>query len=131
MATTPVDNVTTSPPYSSGRQADASRPVHGAYVALSLLLAINLFNYIDRQVLAGVEPEIRKSFFPENPNGVAARTQSGSLASAFLLSYMLTAPIFGALAMRFSRWKLIARWRLFGALPPARVDLRSRFSCCS
>ena len=30
-------------------------------MALGLLLAINLFNYIDRQVLAAVEPEIRQS----------------------------------------------------------------------
>ena len=27
-----------------------------------LLLAINLFNYIDRQVLAALEPDIRASF---------------------------------------------------------------------
>ena len=78
----------------------SSRPIPGAHMALGLLLAINLFNYIDRQVLAGVEPEIRKSFFPEDPDGPAARTQSGLLASAFLVSYMLTAPLFGALAAR-------------------------------
>ena len=32
----------------------------GARSAFALLLAINLFNYIDRQVLAAVEPEIAK-----------------------------------------------------------------------
>ena len=40
--------------------------------------------------------------------GPCGATQSGSLASAFLVSYMLTAPLFGALAVRFPRWKLIA-----------------------
>ena len=86
-----------------------SRPIPGAHVALGLLLAMNLFNYIDRQVLAAVEPEIRHSFFPaEDPDGPVATDQSGLLASAFLVSYMLTAPLFGALAQRFPRWKLIA-----------------------
>ena len=41
-----------------------SRPIPGAYMALGLLLAMNLFNYIDRQVLAAVEPEIRHVVFP-------------------------------------------------------------------
>ena len=40
-----------------------SKPKAGAYTALALLLAINLFNYIDRYVLAAVEPAIRKHFF--------------------------------------------------------------------
>ena len=89
--------------------ADKSRPIPGAYLALGLLLAMNLFNYIDRQVLAAVEPEIRKSFFPgQDTEGPVARSESGLLASAFLVSYMLTAPLFGALAQRFAPWKLIA-----------------------
>ena len=29
-------------------------------MAMALLLSMNLFNYIDRQVLAAVEPEIRR-----------------------------------------------------------------------
>jgi MFS family permease len=85
------------------------RPIPGAYMALGLLLAMNLFNYIDRQVLAAVEPEICHSLFPgQDPDGPVVLTQSGLLASAFLVSYMLTAPLFGALAQRFPRWKLIA-----------------------
>jgi MFS transporter, Spinster family, sphingosine-1-phosphate transporter len=86
----------------------SSGTIPGAHAALGLLWAINLFNYIDRQVLAGVEPEIRQSFFPQAPEGAAARAWSGSLALAFLISYMLTAPLFGAMAARFPRWKLIA-----------------------
>ena len=34
-------------------------PNYAARSALLLLLTINLFNYIDRQVLAAVEPDIR------------------------------------------------------------------------
>ena len=41
-----------------------ARPLPGARLALILLLIINLFNYIDRQVLAAVLPEIEKTLFP-------------------------------------------------------------------
>jgi MFS family permease len=76
----------------------------GARAALILLLAINLFNYIDRQVLAAVEPEIRKELLA----GVADdKAKMGLLSTAFLLSYMLTAPLFGLLADRMSRWLLV------------------------
>ena len=71
-----------------------------------MLLLINLFNYIDRQVLAAVEPLIADDFFRTADENVMAKT--GSLASIFLVSYMVLAPLFGWLADRFSRWLLIA-----------------------
>ena len=109
MATTLVDDRTSSPLDSTARQADASPPVRGAYLALGLLLAMNLFNYIDRQVLAAVEPEIRLSMFGSgNEDDSDVMFKSGLLASAFLVSYMLTAPLFGMLERSFPRWKLIA-----------------------
>ena len=77
----------------------------GAYGALALLLGINLFNYIDRQVLAAVEPSIRAAFFAAgDPNSMAI---SGTLGSAFLVTYMLSAPALGWLSDRFSRWLVI------------------------
>jgi predicted MFS family arabinose efflux permease len=80
----------------------STRSTAAARGALLLLLGINLFNYIDRQVLAAVEPEIRDAFFsPNDPNAMAI---TGALGSAFLISYMVTAPILGWLADRFSRW---------------------------
>ncbi len=99
-----------SPQVASDQREPSNRAVPGARLALGLLLAINVFNYIDRQVLAGVEPDIRRSFFPEDPKSPEAKTDSGYLASAFLISYMLTAPLFGALASRWPqvKWKLIA-----------------------
>jgi MFS family permease len=75
-------------------------PLPGARTALGLLLAINMVNYIDRQVLSAVEPNIRAEF------GVN-KTQSGYLATAFILSYMIMAPVFGWLADRSSRWLLV------------------------
>src|SRR5437867_4462521 len=86
---------------------DSPRP--GARVALILLLSINLFNYIDRQVLAAVVPAIEKEFFPATDGGEAELpgTKLGSLATAFMVSYMVLAPLFGWLADRMSRWLLI------------------------
>jgi MFS family permease len=82
-----------------------SQAKSGARTALSLLLGINLFNYIDRYVLAAVEPEIRHTFFAAND--LDAKAKTGTLATAFLISYMISAPIFGRLADRCSRWLLI------------------------
>src|SRR6267143_1713507 len=82
-----------------------SRINPGARTALALLLGINLFNYIDRQILAAVEPNIRAAFFaPGDPNAMA---MTGTLAPAFLVTYMLSAPVLGFLADRFSRWVII------------------------
>ena len=82
-----------------------SNPKSGSRAALSLLLGINLFNYIDRYVLAAVEPEIRRTFFALDDLNAKAKT--GTLATAFLISYMVSAPIFGRMADRWSRWLLI------------------------
>ena len=68
-------------------------PLPGARSALVLLLAINLFNYIDRQVLAAVEPEIRREMLPD-VDDKEAKFKMGLLSSAFLMTYMLTAPLF-------------------------------------
>lgn len=85
--------------------ASESRANPGARTALTLLLGINLFNYIDRFVLAAVEPNIRAAFFaPGDPNAMA---MTGTLAPAFLVTYMLSAPVLGFLADRFSRWVIV------------------------
>jgi MFS family permease len=87
-----------------------------ARLSVALLLTINLFNYIDRYVLAAVEPEIRRHFFPgtaaegagpAKEQMMAAMAKTGSLATAFLLTYMVMAPFFGWLATRMSRWVLV------------------------
>jgi len=85
--------------------SSASKANPGARAALVLLLGINLFNYIDRFVLAAVEPNIRATFFvPGDPD---AMWRTGLLAPAFLLTYMVSAPVLGLLADRFSRWLIV------------------------
>jgi MFS transporter, Spinster family, sphingosine-1-phosphate transporter len=84
---------------------NSGRSSSGAGTALVLLLTINLFNYIDRQVLAAVEPEIRSTFFA--PGDLNAMTKTGFLGTAFLVTYMLSAPVLGFLADRMSRWIIV------------------------
>src|SRR5207249_2275748 len=75
---------------------EASGPLPGAGLALLLLLSINLFNLIDRQVLAAVEPDIRRDLLQttdeKDPN---AKFMMGLLSTAFLVTYMIAAPVFG------------------------------------
>lgn len=112
----------------------------GARTALVLLLSINLFNYVDRQVLAAVESKIQHSYFVEGADprsdpvvrgldwllhfwiednaDQAAKDRSltefamGSLNMAFMVSYFVLAPLFGWLADRTRRWALVG----FGVL---------------
>ena len=81
------------------------KSISGAHSALLLLLGINLFNYIDRQILAALEPDIRASFFATGD--VNAMTKTGLLGDAFFVTYMISAPILGLLADRFSRWMIV------------------------
>jgi MFS family permease len=82
------------------KQVGVDAPLPGARKALMLLLAINLFNYVDRYILAAVSEPIREEF------GVSSQAM-GWLATAFLLTYMFVSPVFGWLADRFPRWGLI------------------------
>ncbi|MBL0225355.1 MAG: MFS transporter [Geobacteraceae bacterium] len=90
-------------------------PISQAYrrYALALLLAVNLLNYIDRQVLFAVFPLIKIDLNLTD-------TALGFLGSAFMLSYLLFAPLFGWLGDRWSRTRLAAGglvvWSLATAL---------------
>jgi MFS family permease len=104
----------------------SARPYPGGRTALWLLFAINLFNYIDRYVLASVEPEIRSHFFkPGDPN---AHFWTGLLGTAFLASYMVSAPIFGWLADRTSRWMIIGAGVLLWSGATAASGLAATFA---
>ncbi len=60
-------------------------------VILAILTGINLFNYMDRTVLAAVLPNVQTSLDLKDFEG-------GALATAFLIGYFVTSPSFGALA---------------------------------
>ncbi len=90
--------------------------VPGARLALGLLLAINLINYIDRYILAAVEDQIQHDFR-------STEAQTGLLATAFLVSYMCLAPVFGWLAGRYSRWMLVGIGVLLWSLASGATGL--------
>lgn len=68
---------------------------------LALLLAVNLLNYIDRQALYAVFPLVKADLNLSD-------TALGFLGSAFMLCYMVSAPLFGWLANRTSRTTIAA-----------------------
>ena len=98
----------------------------GARSALFLLLAINLFNYIDRQILAALEPDIRASFFA--PGDVNAMTKTGLLGVAFFVTYMVSAPVLGLLADRFSRWIIVGSAVILWSLASGCSGLAATFA---
>ncbi|GIW77106.1 MAG: permease [Phycisphaerae bacterium] len=76
---------------------------------LALLVLLNLFNYIDRYNLPPVLAPIEREF-------QATGSQMGFLATGFLVVYMLTAPLFGWMADRYSRWALVGIGMLIQSL---------------
>ena len=122
----------------------------GAQTALVLLLLINLFNYVDRQVLAAVVGPIKRTFFGDGgPGGNAAGAGEtltaimswaeqhlgfkpedalvGLLGTAFMLVYMIGAPVFGRLAERTSRWLLVGTGIILWSLASGASGLATTF----
>ena len=108
-----------------------------ATIALVLLILINLFNYIDRQILSAVESSMEETFFPEKdyPRDPITKErldktiegQMGSLNTAFMASYMLIAPLFGFLADRMRRWMLVGIGVIAWSLATGATGLAGTF----
>ncbi|MEP6995142.1 MAG: MFS transporter [Acidobacteriota bacterium] len=130
----------TAPPQSLRAGLARARP------ALVLLLLINLFNYVDRQVLAAVVPSIEHSFFGAGSGahksaGLEALQNwcrahlgfqpelalIGVLSMAFMLLYMVGAPIFGRLAERHPRWALVGIGVVLWSLASGASGLAATF----
>ncbi|MHB1652780.1 MAG: spinster family MFS transporter [Desulfitobacteriaceae bacterium] len=83
------------------------------YRVLLLLLVINIFNYIDRNALAGVSPLIKTAFHLSDG-------AMGALGSVFLLSYTLVAVPFGVWSDLWKPQKVaavgVAIWSLASVL---------------
>lgn len=102
------------------------KSISGPHSALLLLLGINLFNYIDRQILAALEPDIRATFFAADD--VNAMTKTGLLGVAFFVTYMISAPIFGLLADRISRWIIVGGALILWSLASGCSGLAATFA---
>jgi len=75
-------------------------PARTAGIALFLLTTLNLFNFIDRYILPGVQPLVQKEFGVND-------AQIGLLTTAFFFTYMLIAPATGWLGDHLPRKPLI------------------------
>src|SRR5258708_11721502 len=84
-----------------------------ARYALAILALINLFNYLDRWVVAAVVESLKKSL-------QLSDTQIGLLPTGFIVIYTFTSPLFGTFGDRNARPPLIALgvavWRVATAL---------------
>ena len=76
--------------------------IRSASLGLALLSFINLFNYLDRYVVAALVESLKHSEF------ALTDAQLGSLMSGFLIVFTMAAPVFGLLGDRGSRPRLIA-----------------------
>jgi MFS family permease len=132
----------------SAASKDRATPLPGAKSALALLLFINLFNYIDRQVLAAVVGPIKRTFFGQA--GVAGAASGdllstlihwfqsqlgfkpedallGLLGTAFMLLYMTASPIFARLSEQRSRWRLVGIAVILWSLASGASGLAATF----
>jgi len=133
-------------PTSSTADPGCSTPFRGARSALVLLLLINMFNYIDRYVLAAVVKPIKLTFFGEGglasqdgalvavmnwfEKGLGFKPEDaliGLLGTAFMLVYMLGAPVFARLAERWSRWLIIGVGVILWSLASGASGLAGTF----
>lgn len=85
-----------------------------AYFALGVLAFINMFNYVDRWVVAAVVESIKRSEL------ALTDTELGLVGAGFIVVYTVTSPVFGTLGDRRRRPPLIALgvalWSLATAL---------------
>jgi len=70
------------------------------YTTLIVLTLLNTLNYIDRNMLLGVQPLVQKEFRIND-------AQLGLLTSAFFFVYMFAAPVLGWMGDRFPRKAII------------------------
>ena len=92
----------------------------GAQFAVIVLTAMNLLNYIDRYVPSAVKDLFKKDLgFTD--------VQTSLPLTAFVIVYMLTSPVFGSLADRWSRKVLIASGVALWSLATAGAALATGF----
>ena len=93
--------------------------------ALAVLTLINLFNYLDRWIVAALAEGMKHSELG------LSDTQLGSLMTGFIIVYMIAAPLFGSLGDARSRTRLlglgVAIWSVATALAGLATSYASLF----
>ena len=89
-----------------------------AHAGLAVLTLINLFNYLDRWIVAALAESLKR-----DPSLLLSDTQLGSLMTGFVIVYMLTSPIFGTLGDRKGRPLLIGAGVMIWSVATAGAGL--------
>ena len=89
---------------------------------LAVLTLVNLFNYLDRYVVASLVESLRASELR------LTDTQAGTLMTGFVLVYMAASPFFGVLGDRGSRPRLLALAVFVWSLATAAAGLARGFA---
>ncbi|MCE9582032.1 MAG: MFS transporter [Planctomycetes bacterium] len=90
--------------------------IRRASAALAILFFINFLNYADRYILSAVLSKVSHEL-------VLKADQEGWLATVFTLGYMVSSPIIGSLADRWTRPRIIAVCCLVWSLATAASGL--------
>lgn len=96
------------------------QPAPRATYGLSILTAVNLLNYLDRFLVAGILPLVLREFG-------TSKAQGGLLTTVFVLVYMLAAPVAGVLGDRAPRRFVVAASVFLWSLATLTSGLASTF----
>lgn len=91
--------------------------IRPSYFALAVLASVNLFNYLDRWMLAALVESVKAELHLSD-------AQLGLIASAFIIVYTAASPIFGTLGDRAARPPLVA----FGVLVQSVAAVTTGFA---
>src|SRR5437763_12733539 len=95
-----------------------------ARAGLLVLTLINLFNYLDRWIVAALAESMKHSELR------LSDAQLGSLMTGFLVVYTATAPLFGSLGDRRARPRLLgSAWRSGASPRPWRASRAASPRC--
>ena len=92
-----------------------------AWFTLAILSGLNMFNYLDRYVMSAVLTPLQKELGLSDGD-------AGWAASAFMLGYFISAPLFGYLGDRFPRKYLMLGGVLIWSLATAGSGLTHGFA---
>jgi len=96
--------------FKGGNGATSGHVTTRQWITVGVLVYVNLINYMDRLTIAGILDDVKAEFNANNAMG-------GLLQTAFIVSYMIFAPLFGYLGDRYSRKAIMAAgvflWSIF------------------